>query len=384
MKPKVSVIIPVYNSSQYIKECVASAQKQTLKDIEIICINDGSTDGSLGLLHELAVGDQRIKIINKPNAGFGHSINMGISKAQGEYLAILESDDYILPQMYEALYECAAENNFPDFVKCDFSRFYGEGKKREFHYVPLSKDTSYYNGKYNPRERIDLFNLYNLNQPGIYSLDFLKKYSVKLNESPGAAYQDNGFWFQVFSQAESAVFIQKSYYMLRRDNPNSSVNSKEKVFCICDEYDFIREGLLDKRENLHPDILKMCAKMRFSNYKWTCGRIAKEYRKDFVLRFAADFQKLMETGEIDPIIFGNRNFQELSQILNDPLEYYYTNWSWFDQKKEYELKLQEEKEKVKKLNNKIKKFETSNSWKIGRFFTAAPRAIKKAKRRIFK
>lgn len=382
MKPKVSVIIPVYNSAQYINECVRSAQNQTLKDIEIICINDGSTDGSLGLLRELAIDDHRIRIINKPNSGFGNSINVGISSARGDYLAILESDDYILPSMYEELYKCARKNGFPDFVKCDFSRFYGDGEKRTFQYVPLTKDDSYYSGVFNPRERVDLFNLYNLNQPGIYSLQFLKDYSVKLNESPGAAYQDNGFWFQVFSQAESAVFIHKSLYMLRRDNPNSSVNSKEKVFCICDEYDFIREKLISNKDNLHPDILKMCAKMRFSNYKWTCGRIAAEFRKDFVLRFASDFQMLMDAGEIDPIFIGNKNFQELHQLLSNPIEYYYVNWSWYDQKKSYQLELLKKNEEIARLTLQVKKLKSSNSWMIGRFVTAIPRAIKRKLRRF--
>ncbi|MBZ7965092.1 glycosyltransferase family 2 protein, partial [Campylobacter sp. 2457A] len=79
------------------------------------------------------------------------------------------------------------------------------------------------------------------NQIGIYRLDFLKSNQIKLNESLGASYQDNGLWFQIFSFAKRIYFINEAFYILRRDNPNSSVYSKDKVYAICEEYDFIRD-----------------------------------------------------------------------------------------------------------------------------------------------
>ncbi len=105
--PKVSVIIPVYNVEQYLKRCLDSVVGQTLEDIEIICVNDGSTDGSLKILKEYAAKDNRIKVINQENKGAGEARNRGIELAAGEFITFVDSDDYIadncLKQMFDAM-----------------------------------------------------------------------------------------------------------------------------------------------------------------------------------------------------------------------------------------------------------------------------------------
>ena len=103
---KVSVIVPVYNVEKYLKKCIDSIIKQTLTDMEIICVDDGSTDSCPEILDEYANLDHRIKVIHKTNAGYGHAVNTGFAYAKGEYIGIVESDDYILPEMYETLYYC--------------------------------------------------------------------------------------------------------------------------------------------------------------------------------------------------------------------------------------------------------------------------------------
>jgi len=118
-KPRVSIIIPVFNVENYLKECLDSVVNQTLKDIEIICVNDGSTDGSLSILEEYKEKDERIKVISKLNGGYGHTMNVGMDAATGEYIGIVEPDDYIEPDMYEILYIEAVENDV-DFIKADF------------------------------------------------------------------------------------------------------------------------------------------------------------------------------------------------------------------------------------------------------------------------
>ena len=92
--PKVSVIIPVYNVEQYLRECLNSVIKQTLKEIEIICVDDGSTDNSLDILKEYAEKDHRITIITQKNLHAGVARNAGLSIAKGEYLSFLDSDDF--------------------------------------------------------------------------------------------------------------------------------------------------------------------------------------------------------------------------------------------------------------------------------------------------
>ena len=103
-KIKVSVIIPVYNTENYLRACLDSVVNQTLRDIEIICVNDGSTDNSLSILKEYAEKDSRIVLINQKNAGVSVARNNAIAVAKGEYLAFLDSDDWFEPDAMEAAY----------------------------------------------------------------------------------------------------------------------------------------------------------------------------------------------------------------------------------------------------------------------------------------
>ena len=122
---KVSVIIPVYNTELYIKQTVESIQKQTLYDIEIIIINDGSTDNSLSLLLELSKQDHRIKIFSQENQGLSISRNTGLEKASGEFVYFMDSDDLLEKDALEICYQkCIAEKL--DFVFFDAESFYAE------------------------------------------------------------------------------------------------------------------------------------------------------------------------------------------------------------------------------------------------------------------
>ena len=99
--PKVSVIIPVYNSSEYIRHCLDSLLSQTLEDIEILCVDDGSTDDSLSILEEYSRKDERVRVLTQENAGAGAARNHGLREARGKYLSFLDSDDYFEPDMLE-------------------------------------------------------------------------------------------------------------------------------------------------------------------------------------------------------------------------------------------------------------------------------------------
>ena len=101
--PKISIIVPIYNTNKYLNECLISLQNQTLKDIEIICVNDGSTDNSLDIIMEY-INDNRFIIINKNNSGYGDSMNQGLNFANGEYIGIVESDDFVDIEMFKSLY----------------------------------------------------------------------------------------------------------------------------------------------------------------------------------------------------------------------------------------------------------------------------------------
>ncbi|EEU7453577.1 glycosyltransferase family 2 protein, partial [Campylobacter jejuni] len=153
-------------------------------------------------------------------------------------------------------------------------------------------------------------------------LDLLRTNQIKLNETPGASYQDNGLWFQIFALAKSIYFINEAFYMLRRDNPNSSVKSKEKVYCACEEYDFIRD-FLKKHPDLEKTLAPICALHRFGNYMFTLERIDERYKLDFLKRFSQDFRKILKDKELDENLFGNINMQRINKIIENPVIYYY-------------------------------------------------------------
>ena len=121
--PQISVIIPVYNVEKYLSQCLDSVCGQTCKDIEIICINDGSTDSSPSILAEYAERDERIRIIDQDNQGAGIARNNGISVATGDYLAFIDSDDYFALDALEKMLEVAVADN-SDICVCGASRYY--------------------------------------------------------------------------------------------------------------------------------------------------------------------------------------------------------------------------------------------------------------------
>lgn len=121
----ISIIVPVYNVEQYLSKCIESLTKQTLKDIEIILVNDGSTDDSVRICKEYMSRDNRIKLINKINGGLSDARNEGIKIAKGKYIGFVDSDDWVDINMYNNLYDIARKSK-ADIVQCDFLMVYDE------------------------------------------------------------------------------------------------------------------------------------------------------------------------------------------------------------------------------------------------------------------
>ena len=294
---KVSIIVPTYNVEQYLAECMDSITGQTLRELEIICVNDGSTDGSLNILKKYAAADDRIIIIDKKNEGYGRAMNDGLDRASGEYVGIVEPDDYVDLHMYEDLYRIAKEKNL-DIIKADFYRFVcnknGEVLKS---YDALSKDGTGYNEVINPKENDRIFRYVLNTWSGIYRRSFIEKYHIRHNVSPGASFQDNGFWFQTFCLAERVYFVNRPYYMNRRDNPNSSVKSREKVYCMNEEYRFIYEQFLNRYPDLKKRFIYVYSMQRFRNYFWTYSRIDRRFRKEYLERMSGELREAEEKNE---------------------------------------------------------------------------------------
>ncbi len=321
---KVTVILPSLNVVSYIRECLDSVINQTLEEIEILCIDAGSTDGTLEILKEYEKNDKRVRVIVSSVKSYGKQINIGFDEAKGKYVGIVETDDYIEAEMYEKLYEAAERYNV-DFVRSDFCRFYGEKENRTFQYVPLTYGKKEYERFYNkvvcPSDDLHIFNLLKNNVTGIYNTNFIRINNIRLNETPGASFQDNGLWFQSFIFAKRVYFLNEVYYRCRRDNENSSVKDKGKVWIIVDEYNFIYE-ILKNNPELYNLYIKAFWVGKFGSYNFNYTRVAEEYKYEFLEHFYKDYSKAIQCNEIDKDLFPIHHQRILEKILENHKKYY--------------------------------------------------------------
>ena len=371
--PKVSVVIPVCNVEQYLRECLDSALEQTLQEIEIICVDDGSGDGSPEILEEYARKDSRVKVIRKPNAGYGHTMNVGLDAATGEYFAILESDDIIKPNMYEVLYKIAREQDL-DLIKADHEVFVGRPGNRDFTYKSILTNRAYYYRVLEPAREQKVFDAQMQTWSGLYKISFLREHNIRHNETPGASYQDNGFWFQTFMHAKRAYFVDRAFYMLRRDNPNSSVRNRAKVFCIFEEYAFI-EKLLRADPEKEKQLIPVFHKKKCDNCRFHYSRIAPEFKMEFLRRMSDEFKAARAAGELEPGIFNESVFSELCQIMDEPEMYNMAHSEGVSAEVTPEMRIAQLERELEYAKTQLAKIKASPAYKIGSGLAFLPRKL---------
>lgn len=225
-RPIVSVVIPVYNVEKYLERCLDSVVKQTLENIEIIVVNDGSKDNSLDIIKEFAAKDSRVKLIDKPNSGYGNSMNRGFDAASGEYIGIVESDDFIRKDMFEQLYALTLDGSV-DVVKGNFFDYYEQDDKTPVitpnHERDMIADTEKpFNLKEDPQISWGHPSVWS----AIYRREFLLKNNIVFIEEKGGGWVDNPFFYETLCKADSIMWTKEAYYYYRRSNPNSSSNAQ--------------------------------------------------------------------------------------------------------------------------------------------------------------
>ena len=324
-KIKVSVVVPIYNVENYLRECLDSIASQTLRDIEIICVNDGSTDHSPEIIKEYIEKDQRFKCIDKPNTGYGNSMNRGFDLACGEYIGIVESDDYVDPEMFETLYNIAHNNNL-DVVKSGYYYYYSKPKVKNLKQVIVSdilegKTICPREDFKAKKEMVDFFNIKPTIWSSIYRKEFITENKIRFNETPGASYQDASFNFKVWTCANRVQLISEAFLHYRQDNENSSVNSKGKVFCVCDEYEemerFLRENPL-----YHGKLENVKNRIKYDSYMWNYERLGQKYKYIFIERAANEFQEDLKEGNLNPEYFEWYKWKDLMKLIEGPIEYH--------------------------------------------------------------
>ena len=314
--PKVSILVPTYNQENYLREALDSLINQTLQDIEILCINDGSTDKTPQILEEYRFRDKRIKVINKDNSGYGATMNVGLTNATGEYIGILEPDDFVKNTMYEDLYNLAKKNDL-DMVKSDFYYYFSK-KKQARHSGKIKK--KYVEKILNIKNDPTMIKIQPSIWSAIYKRSFLQENSIKFLETPGASYQDTSFAFKTIISANKLLFTNRAYVYYRQDNENSSVKSKDKVYCICDEWEEISR-YLDKRPAIKEIVNQIKLSTQFNAYKWNAIRIEKHFRDAFIDRYQETFKKYFDNGEIDDDFYNKVAKKELDLLLNDKKQF---------------------------------------------------------------
>lgn len=219
----VTVIVPCYNTERYLDQALCSIEQNGLCRLEILVLNDGSTDGSLRIMQAHAARDARVRVINKPNQGYGATVNRGIDEARGTYVAVFEPDDYALPHMYDELMELAYAFDTPDVVKSCYWRVITQGGSRKW------RAYGYLHGRVHTKGRC--FTL--ADEPGLiqyhpslwsalYNRAYLQREGIRFVEAPGAGWVDNPFTTEALAAARSIVYTDKAYYCYREDLATAS------------------------------------------------------------------------------------------------------------------------------------------------------------------
>jgi len=223
--PKVSVLVPIYGVEKFLKEALDSVLKQTMTDIEIILVDDGSKDACPQIVDEYAQKDSRIIAIHKENGGYGSAMNVGLAKATGEYIAILEPDDYIESNMYEDLYKIAKEFDSDIVKSCYFDNLQS---KEETRILKVKWNDKIPENKSFTIKECPYFLYYHPSiWSCIYKKEFLDNHDIKFIEAPGSGWTDNPFQVQTMCLAQRINYTSKAYYYWRRLNRNESDDLKD-------------------------------------------------------------------------------------------------------------------------------------------------------------
>lgn len=318
--PQISIVVPVYNVETYLKQCLDSLLEQTFSDFELLCINDGSTDSSLSILKEYAVRDQRIRLINKKNEGYGKTMNRGLAEARAPYIGIVESDDFVKPEMFEKLYK-AMKNETVDLIKCNFYKYTLEDGEDIEYSREYPEDI--YGQVIEPINHPDIYFANSSIWAALYDKRFLDDNKIRFNETPGASYQDIAFHFKVLSSAKKMKVIQDALLYYRTDNLMSSVHSPFKIYCVCDEMHAIEAYIKNQDEERQKKLWPILVKRKYYDYRWNYNKLSSVFQFAFFEKMIAEFKADQAAGKFDQMtwLYPNDDAQ-FERMMETPFEYF--------------------------------------------------------------
>lgn len=285
--PLISVIVPVYKVEKYLAECLDSICRQTYKNIEVICVNDGSPDNCAEILQNYAACDSRITVITQQNQGLSAARNAGFAAATGEYITFVDSDDFISLIMIEELYKKAKQTN-ADIVVGDLEKFYQKGGKPEHinYWRRLDNDGVVREEKQMPRvfRAADIYN-YTFTSPcyaccKLYLRSFLQEHNISF--VTGIIYEDIIYFLDIIAANPLMSFIDKPFYKYRVQ-PESTCNKiSPKQLDILRVYEILRHKI--KQYHLEKQLGQNLYHMMKYNLVWSYFVIPDDCKKQYVKR----------------------------------------------------------------------------------------------------
>lgn len=288
---KVSVIVPVYNNEEYLDKCLSSLIGQSLEDIEIICVNDGSGDSSLDILNKYKQKDNRIVVLSQENQGAGASRNNGIDIANGEYISFVDADDWLEENALKKLYENAVRNN-SDVVLFNSVERWPDSQTKERIYIPPNDETDYDNlvFDYNYSKNL-VMNAMFVVWSKIYKTSFIKENNIRFDTYK--IFNDVQFHVESMLLSERMSYVPDILYNYNKLNESSLQTSKSnsnKRILVFDVFDGVENFL--KQHNLFDEFYTNFVQFKITESKANLERTSDEFKQEFYSLVRKEFIRM--------------------------------------------------------------------------------------------
>lgn len=352
---RISVIVPVYNVERYLEECLNHIVKQTFRDIEIICINDGSTDNSPSILNQFAEKDSRIIIVNQKNQGLGAARNKGIELAKGDYIYFMDGDDYLELTAFEELYEISQryDLDFAMFKLNNFNQSNNEPIHDEYYTMPYLKNRAGSN-IFNYSDVEDMALKLAVNACGSF---FKREFIIELRFPEGLLFEDNVFFTKALFKAERIFFYDKFLYNRRVRDDSLSTKFSIRFLDMIE----ISDMLLDLINEYGYDQHKNELYYRIFQNIYTMFENAPEEHKDALfLEIKKRYIKFSDKWESDEYFKSNlkKRYNHIynSALQSDSGEEFVLRVKIYDEQR----KINKLKKENKRIAKKLKKIKNEN------------------------
>ena len=309
---KVSVLVPVYNVKKYLRQCLDSLAAQTLDGIEFVCIDDGSTDGCSEILDAYAAQDERFRVIHKENSGYGASMNVGLRAARGEYIGIVESDDFADAEMFERLYD-VVEAQHAEVVKSNYDSF-TDRDGNTFHEMLEGLP---YRTICSAEKDYRLLQTDSFLWTSLYQKAFLLQNHIWFHETPGASYQDVAFSLKVSACGKRMFLLRKGYLHYRLDNADASSRKiRQKLHCYHDEFAEYWK-FVERHGNEVRFVAGAAAYNMWRIYRTSCWpNVGRREKVRYLGAVAEEFLQLREKGMLQKENWPQEEWQDLQDLMD--------------------------------------------------------------------